>query len=301
MIPTNKFRGIFAFAVTPTKDDGDRVDENRLRELLDYLIEQRVHGIAVFGSTGAIGSFTEEERKRVAKVAVEHVNGQLPLVVGTGALTTAEAVRLSKYAQEVGADGVIVVPITYWPLTDDELYEHYRSIATAIKIPVCVYNNPGTTGVDMKPSLLARMAEIDNIRYVKESSGDLTRITSLARLTKNTVSVFHGHESTALEAFMAGAQGWFAGIGNAIPRQCVELFELAVDKGDVATAREHFHKMLPLCEFFVEKSLVRCSHTALDLMGRSMGPPRRPLRMLAPADRARLQSMLREIGIINGR
>lgn len=301
MTPTNRFRGIFAFAVTPTKDDGESVDEGRVRELLDYLIEQHVHGIAVFGSTGAIGSFTEEERKRIARVAVDHVKGRLPVIVGTGALTTSEAVRLSKYAQDIGADGVIVVPITYWPLTEDELYEHYKRIATAITIPVCVYNNPGTTGVDMKPPLLARMAEIDNIRYVKESSGDLTRITSLARLTKNSVSVFHGHESTALAAFMAGAEGWFAGIANAIPRQCVELFELAVDKGDVLKAREQFRKMLPLCELFVEKSLVRCSHTALDLMGRPMGPPRRPLRMLPPEDRARLEGMLREIGVLNRR
>jgi len=301
MSRANRFRGIFAFAATPTTGDGESVDEGRLRELLDYFIEQRVHGIAVFGSTGAIGSFTEEERRRLAKVAVEHVNGRLPVIVGTGALTTSEAVRLSKYAEDVGADGVIVVPITYWPLTDEEIYDHYRRIATSIKIPVCVYNNPGTTGVDMKPPLLARMAEIDNIRYVKESSGDLTRITSLARLTKNTVSVFHGHESTALEAFMAGAQGWFAGIANAIPRQCVELFELAVDKGDVLRAREHFYKMLPLCEFFVEKSLVRCSHTALELLGRPMGPPRRPLRMLAPDDRARLDAMLREIGVLDRR
>ena len=291
---TKKFRGVFGFPVTPTKDDGEKVDEDRLRSHLDYLIERGVKGVAVLGSTGAIGSFSEEERRRITTTTVKHVNGRVPVIIGTGALTTSDAVRLSKFAEDSGADGVIVVPITYWPLTDNEIYEHYKAIANAISIPIVVYNNPWTTGTDIKPPVLARLAEIENIRYVKESSGDVTRVTSIARLTKGTMTIFNGWEPSAFEAFMAGADGWFAGMTNVIPRQCVELFDLAVEKRDVLGARELFRRMYPLCEFVAEKSHVRVAHTALDLMGRPVGPPRRPLRMLGAEDRNRLERILLE-------
>lgn len=291
---TRKFRGVFGFPVTPTKDDGETLDEDRLREHLDYLIECGVRGMAVIGSTGAIGSFTDDERRRITRIAVEHVKGRVPVIVGTGALTTAEAVRLSKYAEDTGVDGVLVVPITYWPLTDNEIYEHYRAIATAVSLPVVVYNNPWTTGTDIKPPVLARLAEIENIRYVKESSGDVTRVTAITRLTKGTMTIFNGWEPSAFETFMAGADGWFAGMTNVIPRECVELFDLAVEKRDVLGARELFRRIYPLCEFVAEKSHVRVGHTALDLMGRPVGPPRRPLRMLGPEDRNRLERILLE-------
>lgn len=294
-----KFRGVFGFPVTPTKDDGEKLDEDRLRSHLDYLIERGVRGMAVLGSTGAIGSFSEDERRRITTVTVQHVKGRVPVIVGTGAMATSEAVRLSKYAEDAGADGVIVVPITYWPMTEPEVYEHYKAIARAISLPVVVYNNPWTTGVDIKPPLLARLAEIDNIRYVKESSGDVTRVTSIARLTKGTMTIFNGWEPSAFENFMAGAEGWFAGMTNVIPRQCVELFDLAVEQKDVINARELFRRIYPLCEFVAEKSHVRVAHTALDLMGRPVGPPRRPLRMLPPDDRNRLERILLENGLLD--
>jgi 4-hydroxy-tetrahydrodipicolinate synthase len=292
---------VFSFSVTPTTDDGDRIDEKKFREFLDYQIEQGVHGIAVFGSTGANGSFSEDEKKATMKMAVGHVKGRVPLIFGTGAITTAEAVRQAQHAQEVGADGVLVVPITYWPLTENEVYEHYAAIARAIRIPITVYNNPWTTGVDIKPPLLERLAEIDNIRYVKESTGDLTRVSQIRRLTKGKMTVFAGWESTTLQSFMAGSEGWFSGMTNLVPRECVQLFELAVDKADAVAARELFDRIFPLCDFMCAKSHVRVAHTALELLGRPMGPPRKPLRMLEAADRAELEKLLREFGALPGK
>jgi 4-hydroxy-tetrahydrodipicolinate synthase len=292
---------VFSFSVTPTTDDGDRIDEKKFREFLDHQIEQGVHGIAVFGSTGANGSFSEDEKKATMKMAVGHVKGRVPLIFGTGAITTAEAVRQAQHAQEVGADGVLVVPITYWPLTENEVYEHYAAIARAIRIPITVYNNPWTTGVDIKPPLLARLAEIDNIRYVKESTGDLTRVSQIRRLTKGKMTVFAGWESTTLQSFMAGSEGWFSGMTNLVPRECVQLFELAVDKADAVAARELFDRIFPLCDFMCAKSHVRVAHTALELLGRPMGPPRKPLRMLEAADRAELEKLLREFGALPGK
>ena len=299
MARTNGFRGVFSFSVTPTTDDGDRIDEKRFREFLDHQIEQGVHGIAVFGSTGSNGSFSEEEKRQTMKMAVEHVNGRVPLIFGTGAITTAEAVRQATHAQDVGADGVLVVPITYWPLTENEVYEHYKAIATAIRIPVTVYNNPWTTGVDIKPPLLARLtAEFENVRSVKESTGDLTRVTTIRRLTGGKMTVFAGWENSTLQSFMAGSEGWFSGMTNIMPRECVKLFELAVEKADAVGARELFDRIFPLCDFMCQKSHVRVAHTALELLGRPMGPPRKPLRMLEAADRAELAKLLRDFGAL---
>ena len=294
-----RFRGVFAFNATPTKDDGETIDEDRLGELADYQIERGVHGIVVFGSTGANGSFTSEERLSAAKAAVTHVDGRVPVLCGIGSMTTAETVGLAKAVEDAGVDGVLVVPITYWPLTDDEVYEHYERVAGAIRIPLFLYNNPGTTGVDIKPPLVARLAEIDNIRYIKESSSDLTRITSIRRLTNETMTVFCGWESLTLQSFLAGADGWFSGMTNLAPRECVRLFDLAVEKEDVAGARELFDRLFPLCEFMCAKSHVRVAHAAWPLLGIPVGPPRRPLRELGAEDRAELERLLRECGLFD--
>ena len=229
-----RLRGVFSFTATPTRDDGATIDLDRMRPHLDWQIENGVHGIAVLGSTGSNGSFTETEREKIIKAASKHINGRVPVMAGTGSITTDEAVRMSKYAEDVGADAVIVVPITYWPLTDNEVYEHFSRIAEAIKIPVVIYNNPGTTGVDIKPPLLARLAEIDNIQGVKESSGDLSRITQIRMLTKGKMTVFHGWEPITLQGFCAGAEGWCPGLPNILPRECVQLFDLCVEKKDLA-------------------------------------------------------------------
>lgn len=293
-----RLRGVFAFSATPTKDDGATVDFDRLRSHLDWLIENRMHGIAVLGSTGANGSFTEKERQEIIKTAAKQINGRIPLMAGTGSMITDEAVRMSKFAEDAGADCVIVVPITYWPLTDGEIYEHYSRIAKAIKIPVVVYNNPGTTGVDIKPPLLARLAEIDNIRGVKESSGDLSRITTIRQLTNEKMTIFHGWEPITLQGFMAGADGWCPGLPNIIPSEAAELFDLCVEKKDVVAARAHFDKIFPLCKFMGDKSYIRVVHTALELMGKPIGPPRRPMRHLDAEERAQLVPILRKLGVL---
>jgi len=219
-------------------------------------------------------------------------------MAGTGSITTDEAVRMSRFAEDVGADAVIVVPITYWPLTDGEVYEHYSRIAKAIKIPVVIYNNPGTTGVDIKPPLLARLAEIDNIVGVKESSGDLSRITQIRMLTKGKMTVFHGWEPITLQGFCAGAEGWCPGLPNILPRECVELFDLCVEKKDLRAAQQLFDRMFPICKLMGDTGYIRVVHTALELMGRSVGQPRRPLRMLDAEHRAQLVPILRDLGVL---
>jgi 4-hydroxy-tetrahydrodipicolinate synthase len=294
---SRKFRGLNAFLVTPTSEDGERINETRLRSLIDEQIAAGVDGVTVFGSTGANGSFTEEERKRVIGIAVEHVAGRVPVIAGTGSMTTSETIRLSKFAAAKGVDAVLVVPLTYWPLKDNEVEEHYTAIAMAVDVPLGIYNKPTTTGTDMKPELLARLARLDTVAFVKESSGIIERIIQIHRLTEHSISVFNGKDSVMLEATAVGADGWFSGGCNLVPRECVALLKLA-EGNRAEKAREAFMRLYPLFEMQSQKSTLRVVQTGLDIVGRSVGSPRKPLRYLTPGDRKALEQVLLDMGIV---
>ena len=294
---SEKFRGVSAFIVTPTKDDGEALDLAALKWFIDFQIENGVDGITVFGSTGGIGSFTEQERQEVIETAARHIDGRVVLTAGTGAIQTAEAIRLSKFAAGVGVDGVLVVPINYWRLSEDELYGHYESIAKSVNIPVGIYNNPGTTGIDMKPALIARIAEIDNVGFVKESSGDVTRITAIAERTNGSISILNGNDAGTPAAVAAGVHGWFAGSCSIMPRLCTDLFKLRKADGSVEKMRKAFENMYPICEFMGIKGYIRVAYAACDILGHPMGSPRKPIRNLDGADRLTLKRLLAEAGL----
>jgi 4-hydroxy-tetrahydrodipicolinate synthase len=287
---------VFTFIPTPTADDGERIDERALRDVLDYQIENRVDGVCIFGSTGGNGSFSDEEMKRTTEIAAKHINGRISLIAGTGARTTAACISLSKHAQEVGCEGVMILPVSYWPLTEDEVYDHYDRVSSSIQVPICVYNNPWTTGVDMKPDFLARLAQLPNISCIKESTGDLSRISAIRRLTGERVTLIAGWESTSLQAFMAGASGWAPVCTNFVPQLAMDFFKAAVKNRDAKAALAYWDRLFPLCEFICAKSHIRVAHTGLGILSRSAGAPRRPLRMLGASHRARLTEILEEVG-----
>lgn len=287
---------VFTYIPTPTRDDGETVDEKRLCQVIDYQIEHGVHGICVLGSTGGNGSFSDDEMRSATAIAARHAAGRIAVIAGTGARTTAGCIALSKHAQEVGCDAVMILPVSYWPLTTDEVYEHYERVAAAINIPICVYNNPWTTGVDMKPDFLARLTELPNCTCIKESTGDLTRITAIRRLTHDRITIVAGWESTSLQAFMAGATGWAPVCTNFVPDSAMQFFDAAVRKRNATDAGLLWDALFPICDFICAKSHIRVAHTGLDILGRPVGPPRRPLRMLGTEDRAKLKTILDEAG-----
>jgi 4-hydroxy-tetrahydrodipicolinate synthase len=261
--------------------------------LIDELVDAGARGIVVLGSTGAVGSFSEEERKSIAKAAARHIAGRVPLFVGTGAPTTEETKRLSLHAQSVGAAGLQIVPMSHWPLTEAEILEHYRQIGEAIAIPIAVHNCPSLTGIDMKPALLSRLTEIKNVKFLKEGSGDQARAPMLRSLTQGKVPIWQDSETMALHGLLGGAEVWATMTPNIFPRPAVQLYELAAIKKDVDGARQLFERMFPVIEFVFAKSGVRAIHTALDILGRPAGPPRQPVRMLGREDRAMLERLLR--------
>ncbi len=293
-----RFHGLIAFPVTPTDAEG-RFDIQAFRLLVDRLIGSGVHGIAILGSTGAGAYFSEQERKEIASAAVQIVSSRVPLMIGTGAITTAETIRLSRHAESVGADGVFIVPVSYWPLAPEEVYRHFDQIAQALTISICVYNNPRTTQVDIHPELAERLSALPNIDTIKETSAEIGRVTQLLESSGGKLSIAYSRDATACEALIAGAHAWHSGIANIIPRQCVQIFDLVKKAANYEFAGRLAAEIAPLCRFASEKGLIRSVHTALELMDKGAGKPRPPIETLQGVDREMLQKHLTALKLID--
>jgi 4-hydroxy-tetrahydrodipicolinate synthase len=179
----NDIHGILAYPVTPFSAE-QALDTDQLVDLVDRLVTGGAHGIVPLGSTGESAYLTEDEFDAVVDTTIGVVNGRVPVIIGASDLTTANTIRRARYAERAGADAVMVLPISYWKLSEREVLAHYATIGAAIGIPIMVYNNPATSGIDMSPELLVRMfSEIDNVTMVKESTGDLSRMLRIAELS----------------------------------------------------------------------------------------------------------------------
>lgn len=272
-----QLEGVFAVIPTPFTED-EEFDEPTLRRLVDDLLAHGVHGIIPTGSTGEVASLTEAERLQCVEVVMEQVDGRVPVVAGASANSTRDTIRYSRKAEEAGAAGVMIVHPYYCLPSELELERHYRDLAQSIGIPIMIYNNPFTTGVDMKPQQLARLAEAEpNLRYCKESSGDAARVGQILELT-DKLTVLSGWDNLVLEHFLLGAKGWVAGSANLIPREAVELYRLAVVEGDWNQARVLYRRLYALLTILeTTGKFVQYIKFGLAERGLSVGPPRRPM------------------------
>jgi 4-hydroxy-tetrahydrodipicolinate synthase len=286
--------GVLAVVCTPFTES-DELDEQTLRRHIGFLLNAGVHGIVPCGSTGEFASLSEGERKRVVDISIDEVKGKVPVIAGTAAVSTRDAVMYSRYAENAGASGVMIVPPYYCHPTDRELLQHYRAIAESIRLPIMLYNNPWTSGVDMQPALVARLAEIENVAYIKESSGDMRRVSEIMRLCGSKIRVFCGTDNLALEMFSVGVRGWVAAPANAIPRQCVRLYELAVVKKDLGKAKELYFRLLPYFSALESGQYVQYVKASLEILGKPIGAPRRPLQRPPEDDCRRLEEILRTL------
>jgi 4-hydroxy-tetrahydrodipicolinate synthase len=283
--------GIIAYPVTPFTAD-DSIDTARLGALVDRLVSSGVHAIAPLGSTGELAYLEEPEFDAVVDTTIAAVAGRVPVVVGVSDVTTAKTIRRATYAQQAGADVVMILPVSYWKLTEREIAQHYRSIGAAISIPIMAYNNPATSGVDMSPELLVDMFEtIDNVTMVKESTGDLTRMQRITALSGGQLPFYNGSNPLVLEALKAGASGWCTAAPNLRPQPCIGLYE-AVRAGDLEKAQLLYDDLKPLLEYIVAGGLATTVKAGLDLIGFPIGDPRRPLLPLDEQGRAELQELL---------
>ncbi len=275
---TDRFRGVFVALVTPMTGDQE-VDDRALTAFTDHLIaEGRVHGLAPLGSTGEYYALSAEERRRVLRTVLDTAAGRVPVVAGANAGSTREVVRFCREAEQLGAAGVLLAAPYYSLPTADELFAHFRAVNDAIGIPIMLYNYPGRTGVDLTPDLIVRLAELEQVQYVKESSGDATRTTEILRRCGERLTVFCGCDTLALESFAAGATGWVGGVANVFPRHHVELYETAVLLKDFAAGRELDYRLLPLLSLFEGGGkYTQLVKAGCGLAGHPVGPPRQPL------------------------
>ncbi|GJD49612.1 4-hydroxy-tetrahydrodipicolinate synthase [Methylobacterium crusticola] len=291
---TTSFRGVFTVMITPFSPGGG-VDLAALAAFTDWQIRQGVHGLIPLGSTGEFLSLSEEERVSVARTVIDAAAGRVPVLVGTGAEDTREAVRLTRQAEALGADGAMIIPPFYSTPTDDELVHHYATIAAATALPIMVYNNPATANVDLKPELVARIARIERCDYIKESTLEVTRVRDIIRLAGPGMTVFGG--ILGFESFVEGAQGWVAVASNVAPGPMARIFELVADEGRFREARELYLAWLPVIEAVGGQRYVAGTKALLTHMGFGAGAPRPPRLPLPPAADAEMAALVARFGL----
>lgn len=288
------FRGTYTVMITPFTEEG-ALDLPALRRFVDWQIEQGIHGLIPLGSTGEFLSLSDEEHVAVAQTVIEQAAGRVPVLVGTGAEDTREVVRLSRRAEAMGADGVMIIPPFYSTPTEDELFHHYKTVGDAIGLPIMVYNNPATANVDLRPELVARLSTIENCSYIKESTLEVTRVRDIIRLCGERMTVFGG--ILGFESFVEGAQGWVAVASNVAPAPLARLFELVADEEKISEARALYLRYLPLIDFVGGQYYVGGTKALLRHMGFPVGTPRPP-RLPVPAERdARAGEIVKALGL----
>lgn len=229
------FRGSYTVTVTPFTDDGSAVDVDAWKAFLDWQLEVGVPGIIVLGTTAEFITLGDEERTQIVETAVRHVDGRIPVLVGTMNASTSRAVRYSREAEALGADGLMILPPYYYTPTEDEIFEYYRAICDAVSLPIMLYNNPVTSNVDMSAKLVGRLTRaFGQVRYIKEASLDLARVYDVIEETDGVMNVFAGER--IVESFLLGAVGYVNPYGNYIPRASYRIWDYLVD-GRIDDAR----------------------------------------------------------------
>lgn len=289
------FTGSCVALVTPFRDN--KIDFDRFRELIDWHIENGTDAILVAGTTGETSTLTDQEHLDLLRVAGEHIAGRVPYIAGTGSNDTAYSIMLSKYAEEQGADAVLVINPYYNKSTQKGIYVHIKAIADAIKVPIIVYNVPSRTGANISASTMQKLAEIPNVQAVKEASGDISQITEIARTCGDKLDVYSGNDDQTLPILSVGGKGIISVSANIIPRDMHDLVATFMD-GDVDKARKmQFDTNLINLAMFYETNPIPVK-TAMRLLGTDTGEMRLPLVEMEEANEARLVEALKEYGLL---
>ena len=285
-----RLSGVVPAMATPFRED-HAVDEPRIRVLIEWYLACGVHGISVAGSQGEFFALDDDERLRLIRIAVDATRGRVPVYAGTGGVTTRDAVRLTRAAEELGADVALVISPYFVQPSQDELVEHYQAIARATRLPVMLYNNPPRTSVNVLPSTLARCMQVPNVVGIKDSSGDVTQSVEYLLQAPRPALLFSGRDTVALAMMMHGAQGTISPAANVFPRLMVRLYD-AFRGGDLGEARRISDVFAPLRAAWALGSFPVVIKEAMALVGQSAGPARPPILPLPPARRTGLQEVV---------
>jgi 4-hydroxy-tetrahydrodipicolinate synthase len=295
---TTQLRGVLTALATPFTADGT-IDEASLRILVNRSIAGGVHGVVACGSTGEFSTLSSSERRLVVEIVVDQVAGRVPVIAQTGATSTAEAVRLSRHAQSAGADVVMTVAPYYEPLTIDETLSYLRAVAGSVDIPVMLYNLPVATGVDLDPDTVGALArEVENIRYIKNTTVDMAQSARLIHNHGDVISTFVGWDSLLLSALAEGAAGVMAGTANVVPAELVAVYD-AVSTGNLGQAREAWARVYPLIDAIMAQPFIPAVKAGLAAVGFPVGKPREPVAELDPAAAARIAELAAGLQLVS--
>jgi 4-hydroxy-tetrahydrodipicolinate synthase len=290
-------KGIIPAMITPLTDEG-RLNRSAFRRFIDYLIEGGLHGIFVAGTTGEFYGLSADEKKEMFEIAVEEVDGRVPVYAGTGAITTRECVQLTQIAEQCGADAVSILTPMFISPTQEELYQHYKAIAASTRLPILLYNNLPKTGVTITPATVERLAEVDNIVGVKDSSGDFTLTSEYIRRTRNRdFSVLSGRDTLIHACLCYGGSGSIAACANIAPRICADIYDKFVD-GDIQGSLEAQFAIAPLRLAFTLGSFPTVIKEGLKLLGIEAGPCMGPIGPMTGAEKEELKRILRQMGLV---
>lgn len=289
------YRGAMVAIVTPFKND--RIDEEALRELIEFQIANGTDAIVPCGTTGESATLSHEEHDRVIEITIDAVRKRLPVIAGTGSNNTAEALRLTKHAYEAGADGALIVCPYYNRPTQEGLYQHFKVIAESVPIPIIPYNIASRTGVNLLPEMVARLARIKNIVGIKEASGSLKQMSDVINLCGKDFAVLSGDDIFTLPLMAIGGAGVISVVSNVAPADMAGLVD-ACFAGDMAKARELHYKMTPLIDaLFIEVNPIPVK-AALALMGKIDYEYRLPLCKMTDTNYGKLKKVMTDYGLI---
>lgn len=287
------FTGSLVALVTPFKDG--KVDIEKLEDLVEFHVEAGTSGLVPCGTTGESATLSHEEHELVIATVVHRADGRIPVVAGTGSNSTREAIRLTRYAKEAGADGALLITPYYNKPTQRGLVAHFEAVARETDLPLILYNVPGRTGVNMLPPAVIECARLPNVVGIKEASGNVDQAVEILRGCD--ITVLSGDDSLTLPLMAVGAEGVISVAANVVPKLMVDLVDLAAG-GDFVGARELHMKLFPLFKvLFVETNPIPVK-TAVALMGR-IGPELRlPLTPIEPAHEKALHGVLSDLGVV---
>jgi 4-hydroxy-tetrahydrodipicolinate synthase len=285
-----KFEGIYTPAITPLQPDG-QIDKQAFAAVLESLIEAKVHGIVVGGSTGEYYAHTAQERFDLASYARQVIGTRLPLILGTGATRTEDAIEYARAARAIHADAILVTSPPYALPTERENAVHALSIDRAANLPIMLYNYPGRMGVSMGREYLTRVGKSKNVVAIKESAGEMARVHMLARDFPH-IALSCGWDDQALEFFAWGARSWVCAGSNFIPREHVALYEACVIEKNFNKGRRIMSAMLPLMDFLEGGKFVQSIKFGCELAGLKAGSVRAPLRGLNADEKRSLQTIV---------
>jgi len=275
------------------KDD-ESIDEKGLRDVVNHVLEGGVHGVFAVGSQGEFYALSKAEKKKVINIAIDEVNGRAPVYAGTGALTTREVIDVTKMAADLGADAASILTPFFISPTQDELIRHYESIAKAVNLPLLLYGNPRRTGVDLAPDTVVKLAQIDNIVGIKDSSGNLALTAEYIDKVPEDFAVIAGNDALIYSILLLGGKGAIAATSNVVPKLVVSIYE-NIQSGNLKAAREAQAKLALLRKAFTLSTFPVVVKESLDIIGICGGRARSPVYPMPMEAREKLEEVLESL------